>query len=115
MGDGADAAYLRGLDAASGKIVWSAKVGKSGGDEGNQYPGPRGTPTVDGDQVIALGQWGDLVCVDAATGKELWRHNLESEFAGKMMSRWNYAESPLVDGDKVICTPGGPQGTMLRA
>jgi outer membrane protein assembly factor BamB len=113
MGDGADAAYLRALDAATGKIVWSVKIGKTGGSEGNQYPGPRGTPTVDGDQVITLGQWGDLVCVDAATGAEHWHHNLESEFAGKMMSRWNYAESPLVDGDKVICTPGGPQGTML--
>ena len=113
MGESAESSFIHALDAASGNIVWSAKVGKTGGSESNQYPGPRCTPTVDGELVIALGQWGDLVCVDAATGKELWRHNLESEFAGKMMSRWNYAESPLVDGEKVICTPGGSQGTML--
>ncbi len=112
MGDGSDASYVYALNTADGKVVWSAKVGKTGGNQGNGYPGPRCTPTVDGDLIVALGQWGDLVCVDAATGKEHWRHNLETEFGGKMMSGWNYSESPLVDGDKVICTPGGPQGTL---
>jgi outer membrane protein assembly factor BamB len=110
MGDGADSGYVRALDAADGQTVWSAKVGKPGG--GGGYPGPRCTPTVDGNLTIALGQFGDLVCVETATGKEVWRHNLQSEFGGKMMSGWGYAESPLVDGDKVICTPGGSQGTM---
>ena len=48
--------------------MWSAKVGRVGGGSG--YPGPRATPTVDGDHVYALGQFGDLVCVTAADGKE---------------------------------------------
>ncbi len=109
MGDQGDASFLLALEAANGKVVWSAKIGKSGGN----YPGPRCTPTVDGDQVVVLGQFGDLVCVSAADGKERWRHNLQSEFGGKMMSGWGYAESPLVAEGNVICTPGGAQGTLL--
>ena len=109
MGDQGEASFLLALDATTGKVIWSAKVGKSGGN----YPGPRCTPTVDDDQVITLGQFGDLVCVSAADGKERWRHNLQSDFGGKMMSGWGYAESPLVNDGKVICTPGGAQGTMI--
>jgi outer membrane protein assembly factor BamB len=91
--------------------VWSAKVGRVGGGSG--YPGPRATPTVDGDRVYALGQFGDLVCVAAADGKEIWRKNLERDFDGRMMSGWGYSESVLVDADKVICTPGGSEGTLI--
>ncbi len=113
MGEDATTSHLYALNAANGQAVWSVKVGKPGANPGNDYPGPRCTPTVAGNVIVALGQFGDLVCVDAAKGTELWRHNLETDFAGKMMSGWNYAESPLVDGDRVICTPGGPQGTMI--
>jgi len=109
MGDLGEFSFLMALDAANGKLIWSTKVGKSGGN----YPGPRCTPSVDGDNVVALGQFGDLVCVDAAQGKERWRHNLQDEFGGKMMTGWGYAESPVVEDGKVICTPGGSQGTML--
>ena len=109
MGDNGDSSFLFALDGANGKLLWSTKIGKSGGN----YPGPRCTPTVDGDQVIVLGQFGDLVCAGAADGKERWRHNLQSEFGGKMMSGWGHAESPLIDDGKVICTPGGAQGTMI--
>jgi outer membrane protein assembly factor BamB len=111
MGDATDVSFVYALNEATGKQVWAARVGKTGGGQG--YPGPRCTPTVDGDVVFALGQFGDLVCLEAATGKERWRKNLQSDFAGAMMSSWGYAESPLVDGDKVICTPGGPRGTMV--
>lgn len=108
MGDGPDTSSIYALDM-TGKPLWSAKVGRPGGD----HPGTRCTPTVDGDLVYALGQFGDLVCVEAATGKERWRKNLNSDFGGRMMSGWGNSESPLVDGDKVLCTPGGSQGTVL--
>lgn len=110
MGDGADGCQAKALDAASGKIVWSSRVGNSGG--GGGFPGPRCTPTVAGSRVFVLGQFGDLVCLEAANGKEVWRHNLQGELGGKMMSGWGYSESPLVDGNNVICTPGGDQGTL---
>jgi len=106
MGDIGDAQVLC-LDAKDGAPVWKAKVGKPGGN----YPGTRCTPTVDKGQVFALGQFGDLVCLDAASGKELWRKNLASDLGGKP-GGWNYTESLLVDGDQVICTPGGGKGAV---
>jgi outer membrane protein assembly factor BamB len=109
MGDAADGGYVHALALDGGKKLWSTKVGRPGGN----YPGTRSTPTLDGDRVYALGQWGDLVCLEADTGKLVWQKNLEKDFGGKMMSGWGYAESVLVDGDKVVCTPGGPKGTIL--
>jgi outer membrane protein assembly factor BamB len=63
--------------------------------------------------VFALGQHGDLVCVEAATGKEVWRKSMDKDFGGKMMSGWGYSESPLIDGDTLVCTPGGKNGTVV--
>jgi outer membrane protein assembly factor BamB len=111
MGDGADSSFVHAFNLADGKIQWSEKVGKTGGGDG--YPGPRCTPTVDGDLVFALGQFGDLICVEAGTGTGRWRKNLVKDFSGRMMSGWGYSESPLVDGDKLVCTPGGARGTVV--
>lgn len=110
LGDGADGCFVRALETTTGKIVWSARVGNAGG--GGGFPGPRCTPTVVGTRLVVMGQFGDLVCLETASGKELWRHNLKDELGGKMMSGWGYAESPLVDGNMVICTPGGDQGAL---
>ncbi len=111
MGEDAKSSYVRALDAKDGTILWSAPVGKIGGN----YEGPRSTPTVDADHVYAIGQFSDLVCVSAKDGKEVWRKNLLADFKGKLMEPpvWGFAESPLVDGDQLICTPGGPEGTLI--
>jgi outer membrane protein assembly factor BamB len=111
MGDQGDACNLVALNAADGKVVWQSKVGAPQGH--NKYPGPRATPSTDGKLVITLGQQGDLVCFEAESGKEKWRKSLERDFDGKMMSGWRYSESPLLDGDLVVCTPGGPKGTVV--
>lgn len=109
MGDRSDSSFVHALSVA-GKPLWSAKVGKPGG--GGGYPGPRCTPTIDGDRVYALGQFGDVVCVEAATGKEVWRKNLVKDFGGEVGS-WGYSESLLVDAEQLICAPGGRRGTLL--
>ncbi|QOV92536.1 PQQ-like beta-propeller repeat protein [Humisphaera borealis] len=109
MGEAGDSSFVVALDM-TGKKLWSTKVGKTGG--GGGYPGPRCTPTVDGEHLYAVGQYGDLVCLQAATGAELWRKNLNKDFGGKMMSGWGNSESPLVDGDRLIVTPGGKKGTV---
>lgn len=111
MGDIGDSAYVEALEFRTGKKLWQTPVGPAG--DGGGYPGPRATPTVDGDLVYALGQSGDLVCVMALSGKELWRKSLTKDFGGKMMSGWGYSESLLVDGEKLLCTPGGKQGTVV--
>jgi outer membrane protein assembly factor BamB len=109
MGDVGNVCNLIAMSGADGKVVWSAKVGQSGAP-GN-YAGPRGTPATDGRIVIALGQNGDLVCVNAANGAEVWRKNM-SALGGEMMSGWGYSESPLLDGPMVLVTPGGNKGTV---
>ena len=106
-GKKAKACFVIALGLADGKELWSARVGAAGGN----IAGPRCTPTVDGDQVYALGQFGDLVCLEAATGKERWRKNLPKDFKGGC-GGWNYTESPLVDGDRLVCTPGGKEHTI---
>ena len=81
------------------EITWTAKLGKPGAPGG--YVGPRSTPTVDGDFLYAVGQWGEMVCLETATGKEHWRKDFTKDFGG-VRPGWGFAESPLVDGDKVI-------------
>jgi outer membrane protein assembly factor BamB len=109
MGDGPDGTIVHAFDEQTGKPLWeSAVVGKPGGN----FNGPRCTPTVDGGAVYALAQFGDLVCLDATTGQERWRKNLGTDFGGNY-SGWNYTESPLVEGDKVMCTPGGKKGAIV--
>ena len=107
-GDLGESSFVIALNRADGSLLWKAALGKPGGGP----PGPRGSPTVSGDLVYELGQQGDLVCLEAATGKELWRKQLRNDFGGKC-GGWQYSESVLVDGDRVICTPGGDKGTLL--
>lgn len=98
------------LDAATGKGKWMAKVsdqvlGNGWGD------GPRGTPTVDGDHVYAMSGSGHVVCVKTDGGEVVWSKKM-SDYGGKVPN-WGYTESVLVDGDRLICTPGGSDGTIL--
>ena len=73
--------------------------------------GPRSTPTIDGDRLYVLGATGDLVCLNRADGKEVWRKNLVTDFGGKVPV-WGYAESVLIDGDKLVVTPGAKGGVV---
>jgi len=94
--------------------LWSTRIGKVGNP--NQQPpfaAARSTPTVDGNQIFVLGSDGDLACVEAATGNIIWTKSLRTDFGGKP-GTWAYAESPLVDGDHLICSPGGADATMIN-
>lgn len=110
MGDLGGEQFVFALSAQDGKLIWKTKVGPGWDD---QYPGPRGTPTVDGTLLYALGTEGDLVCLEAATGKERWRRSLPRDFGGQMMSGWKFAESPLVDGGHVLVTPGARNAAIV--
>ena len=96
--------HLISLDLSNGKRRWTLPFGK--GDHSN------GTPTVDGDRVYAVGLRGDLICANAKTGAKIWSKNFEQDLDGKMMSGWGFSESPLIDGDHLICTPGGSDSIM---
>jgi outer membrane protein assembly factor BamB len=100
------------LDEATGKPLWWARIADASKDIGYKE-GSRCTPTADGELLYALGTAGDLVCLQVADGKEVWHKNLGRDFGGHVMSSWGYCESPLIDGDKLICTPGGKEATVL--
>jgi outer membrane protein assembly factor BamB len=110
MGDRGNSEYVFALDTHTGKQIWSTPIGQA---FHNGYgDGPRATPTVNGDVLYALGAQGKLICAEIATGKERWQIDMYKDLQGQMMSGWGYSESPLVDGSKLICTPGGSQGTL---
>ena len=114
LGDLSDAQYALALGRKDGAILWKAKIGPTWKDE---YLGPRSTPTVDGDRVYVLGTEGDLFCLEAATGKTVWTRSLVKDFGGSMMkvegTEWKFSESPLVDGDRVIVTPGSRDAALV--
>jgi outer membrane protein assembly factor BamB len=110
---GLDEEFALALDAKDGKRVWSTPLGKVGNPKQiPPYPCARSTPTVDGDSVYVLSSDGDLACLDAATGKAKWQKNLRKDFGGQP-GAWAYAESPLIDGDACVCTPGGKDATLV--
>lgn len=105
--------FVQCLNAENGKEIWSMRLGKVGNpDQRPSYPAARSTPTIDGDHLYALGSDGDLVALDASTGKVHWKKNLRTDFAGTP-GRWAYAESPLIDGNALVCTPGGTEATLV--
>jgi outer membrane protein assembly factor BamB len=104
---------VRAFDANDGKPLWSTRIGKVGKPEQQpSYPGARSTPTVDGTLLYALGSDGDVAGLETATGKVRWQKHLRTEFGGQP-GIWAYSESPLVDGDAVVVTPGGAAATMV--
>jgi outer membrane protein assembly factor BamB len=109
QGSAGNQSILYSLDRTSGKNVWSKALGAAG--DNDRGPGPRGTPTLDGDRVYALSENGDLVCLKAADGTAVWQRNILREFRGHNID-WLISESPLVDGDRVIVTPGGSNATL---
>ncbi len=115
MGDLDEAQYVLALREADGKELWKTRVGPAWDDK---FPGPRSTPTVDGGRVYAITSESDLVCLDTASGKAHWRRSLATDFGGSLMKAkgtrsWKFSESPLVDGDRVIVTPGTRDAVLV--
>lgn len=112
MSNRGDDEVVWALDEKDGKELWVTKIGPAFQQRVPQSKeGPGCTPAVDGDKVYALGVGGELVCLNVKDGKPVWQVNYAKEFGG-VAPMWNYRESPLIDGDKVICTPGGPDATL---
>ena len=111
-GDRAEANFVTALRRSDGTPLWSSKLGQPGAPGWGGFGGPRCTPSMAGDLVFAIGQFGEFACFDAKSGKELWRKHLVTDFGGSLPD-WGYSESPLVDGDNVVCTPGGAQGAIV--
>jgi outer membrane protein assembly factor BamB len=108
MGDLDDGQYVFAIARDGSKIQWKTNVGPVHDDK---YGGPRATPTIDGDRLYVMTTEGAVVCLGVDSGAEIWRRSLPREFDGYLMKAmgsydWKWSESPLVDGDRVIVTPG---------
>lgn len=111
--EGLENEFVEARSVKNGQRDWSSRVGKVGNPKQEpNYPAARSTPSVEGMVLYALGSDGDLVCLETGAGKERWRKNLRTDFGGRP-GEWAYAESPLVDGEKLICTPGGANATLV--
>lgn len=104
--------YLVCFSQADGKQLWKTKTGEAWHEGKPDWQSSRSTPTVDGDRVYVITPHGVLICCKTS-GEELWRHDLKKDFEGKKADGWGYSESVLIDGDNVVCTPGGPKNTMV--
>jgi outer membrane protein assembly factor BamB len=106
-----DECYLFALNEKDGKTIWKTKVGPGHVQKNKGWQGPRTTPTVDGDHIYVMGEAGDLVCFETASGKEVWRKNMETDLQGEH-SIWLYCDSPVIDGKQVVVKPGGKKGAI---
>ncbi len=104
--------YMSCFDRESGKRIWRTKTGPAWNQGPDNWQSSRSTPTVDEDRVYVITPFGKLICLNT-NGKELWKIDLKKEFQGKKADNWGYSESVLIDGDHLICTPGGIKNTMV--
>ncbi len=102
------------LSEKDGKEVWVGRLGpafeQKGWPQGKE--GPACTPTVDGERLYVEGLAGDVSCLQVNDGKIVWQRSLQKDFGGRLPA-WSYRESPLIDGDKVVVTPGGDETTLV--
>lgn len=106
-----DEEFAVAFDEATGEELWSVPIGKVGKNIGPQYPGTRSSPTVDGDVMYCVASAGGLVCLATADGETKWKRHFVEDFGGKV-GFWAYSESVLIDGNLLVCTPGGPRATL---
>ncbi|GIW99123.1 MAG: polyvinyl alcohol dehydrogenase [Pirellulaceae bacterium] len=104
--------FLICLDRSTGKLLWKARTGPAWNEGRESWQSARSTPTIDGDNVYAMTAFGELICF-TNQGEEVWRRHLMEDLNGKKADSWGYSESPTIDGDRLICTPGGPENTMV--
>lgn len=111
-GDIGEENFVLAFREEDGQPLWKAKLGRAGAPGWGGYAGVRCTPTVDGDLVFVISQYGEVAAFEAATGRELWRRDFLKDYGAKL-PEWGFSESPLVDGDKLVFTPGGEKGAIV--
>lgn len=115
LGDVGEKQYVHALSTRDGSSLWKTEIGPGWEDE---YIGARSTPTIDGDFLYALSTEGSLVCLELGSGKLVWSKNMSTDFGAKLMQAmgtysWKYSESPLVDGDRIVVTPGADDALLV--
>ena len=110
-GNFGDGQAVVAVELADGSAIWKTRITES--DPKHGFGGSRTTPALDGDRLYVVASSGKIACLKTDSGEIVWERDFKTEWNGKMMSVWGFSESPLVDGDHVLCTPGGPQAMMV--
>jgi len=97
---------LLSLNANTGEVVWEIDIEKAYRNEHGD--GTRATPTVNDNRVYILGAHGTLLCVDAKSGEEVWKHEFHQP------PTWGYAGSVLIEENMAVVT-GGKNESALAA
>jgi outer membrane protein assembly factor BamB len=97
--------FLFAYDPA-GNLKWKESYGS---EWTGSYKGTRTTPTIDDNRIYVFSGTGVMACFEAGSGKKIWEVSTLERFEGKNI-RWGMSGSPLLDGEKVYCTPGGRLG-----
>lgn len=109
-GNLADGQAVMAVSRTNGETLWSTLITDQVPKHG--YEGSRSTPTYDNGRVYVVASSGRIVCLNAENGQQVWAREF-ADWNGKMMSGWGFSESPLVDGDWVLCTPGGNDAMIV--
>jgi len=112
MGYVGDDEVIWALDENTGKKIWSVRI--DGRIQVGYGEGPRSSPTVEGDRIYGVGVAGTIACIKQTgdTAQVLWKRNFQTDFGGRVPT-WGFSESVLIDGEQVVCTPGGPKAGMV--
>lgn len=104
--------YVRALDCQTGQHLWASRLGESPPQPWAMRWLTQRPSTIDGELLYAVTVLGDLVCLRAADGNELWRKKYGTDFTGER-GNFGYSDCPVVCGDKLICTPGGTAASVV--
>lgn len=107
-----DSEYLICFRQSDGKPLWKSETGPPWTDGPESWQSSRSTPTVGGDRIFVVTPHGELICF-GTDGESRWSRNFREDFSGQKADGWGYSESVLIDGDRLICTPGGPDHTVV--
>lgn len=104
--------WATALEEKTGKELWKVQSGKE--YKNASFDGPRVQPVVDGERVYCLDALGNLQCLQTKDGKEVWKKNILDEYQAKNV-QWGVSAGPLVDGERLIVTPGESKGASVVA
>lgn len=103
--------FVVALHEATGELAWATRIGPAVAENPLMRWLSQRVPAVDHDRLYAFTASGDLICLSTADGSERWRKNYKTDF-GSLRPIFGFYEQPLIDGDRLICTPGGAKGQL---
>ena len=94
----------------NGKLLWQKDYGK---DFTSNFHGTRSTPVIVDDLIYIESGMGAVTCLNSETGDQVWAVDFIKDLGVDSVIQFGYAESVLIDGDNLICVPGGKENNVV--